>query len=151
MFSWKTLASHELFHMCIIQTISSEIDVFRKCSWEGGASELSCQAWRHFKEQRLELGGSVLFSPTVLAIAASCCFSSYTVAEQFWKSQRCVVRIPQHMSPVLKCIWRPFSGLLDPKALMALVSALSFHSPLPVLLQPHRLPYSSSHLSSLYA
>lgn len=100
MFPWKTLASHRLFHVWIIQTILPETGGFRKGSWEGVLSEFSYQSWRHFKEPREELWSSAFFSSMVLAIAFSCFFISYLWSTRaiLKESAMCVVRIPQHVT-----------------------------------------------------
>lgn len=70
MFPWQTLASHGLFHMCVQQTISPEIGVFRRVGClsspvnHGGISKN--------KDWSYGVVCFFFFSPRVLAIALPC-------------------------------------------------------------------------------
>lgn len=119
MFPWKTFASHGLFHMCVKQTILPEIGVFRRVGClsssvnHGGISKNKDWSW-----------GSVLFfSPRVLAIALSCfSISSLWSARAILKESGVCCQNPQHESPALRYIWRPFIGSLCHHDLIALFS-----------------------------
>lgn len=125
---------------------------WERCVYEGGVSELTCQSWRHFKEQRLELWGSVLFffsqslsdSPLLLLhlFSMKCQSNSEGVG--------CVLSEFANMCHLHSGICEGFSLACYVPTIWSRYSQSQCSCPLSSLLQPHRPPYSSSRLSRLY-
>lgn len=134
MFPWKTLASHGLFHMCVRQTISPEIGVFRRV----GCLSSPVNHGDMSKNKDWSYGVvCFFFPPRVLAIALSCfSISPLRSARAILKEAGVCFQNPQHESPTLRHIWRPFTGSLCPCDLIALF---------PVSELVLRFPFCSNH------
>lgn len=102
MFPCKTLASHGLFHMCVKQTISPEIGVFRRV----GCLSSPVNHGDMSKNKDWSYGVvCFFFPPRVLAIALSCfSISPLRSARAILKEAGVCFQNPQHESPTLRHI-----------------------------------------------
>lgn len=149
MFPWKTLASHGLFHMCVRQTISPEIGVFRRVgclSSPVNHGDMSKNKdWSYGVVCFFFPSQSLSYSPLLLLHLSStkCQSNSERVGCVLSESPTWVT----HTQTYLKaCHWLALSPRSD-----RVIPSLRARAPLSVLLQPHRPPCSSSCLSRLDA